>query len=64
MINVALVGTWHVHFKGYAEKIANNPNCKITALWDNDTESGKKAAEKFGCDVESGLGGWIQSSLH
>lgn len=53
MINVALVGTWHVHFKGYAEKIANNPNCKITALWDNDTESGKKAAEKFGCDFES-----------
>lgn len=52
MINVALVGTWHVHFRGYADHIAANPNCKITVLWDNDIEAGKAAAEKYGCDFE------------
>lgn len=53
MINVALVGTWHVHFGGYANAIRNNPNCKITALWDNNIESGKKAAAEYSCDFEA-----------
>ncbi len=52
MINVALVGTWHVHFEGYANEIASDPNCRITVLWDNDEEKGKKYAEKYGCDFE------------
>lgn len=53
MINVALVGTWHVHFGGYADAVKNNSNCRITALWDNDCENGKKQAEKYGCDFVS-----------
>lgn len=50
MINVALVGTWHVHFDGYARQVAARKECKITALWDVDRETGEKAAEKYGCD--------------
>ena len=50
MINVALVGTWHVHFGGYARDIQSDSRCRITALWDNDTENGKKQAENFNCD--------------
>lgn len=50
MINVALVGTWHVHFDGYARKISSNENCKVTALWDPDGERGAKAAEKYNCE--------------
>ncbi len=50
MIHIALIGTWHVHFEGYANTIQNNPNCKITAIWDNDKESAKKYAEKYNCD--------------
>ena len=53
MINVGLVGTWHVHFNGYATEIKNNPLCKITALWDADEENGRKAAEKYCCDFTS-----------
>ncbi len=49
MINVALVGAWHVHFRGYATDIKNNPDCRITALWDDDPVRGKEQAEKFGC---------------
>ena len=52
MINVALVGTWHVHFDGYAGRVKNNKSCTITALWDDDEQRGKKAAEKYGCDFE------------
>ena len=50
MINIALVGTWHVHFKGYATEAAKNENCKIVALWDNDIQNGKAAAEQFNCE--------------
>ncbi len=50
MKNIALVGTWHVHFEGYTNTIKDNPNCKITAIWDNDIESAKKYAEKYNCE--------------
>ncbi len=50
MINTALVGTWHVHFDGYAREALANGNCRFTALWDPDEDAGKKAAEKYGCD--------------
>ena len=50
MINTALIGTWHVHFDGYAREVAANGNCKFTALWDPCEEAGKKAAEKYNCE--------------
>lgn len=53
MVNVALVGTWHVHFEGYAKTIKNNPSCKITALWDNDPVSGREYAKMFDCEFVS-----------
>jgi len=52
MINVAMAGTWHVHFEGYANQISGNKNCRITALWDPDETAGQKYAEKYGCDYE------------
>ena len=53
MINIALVGTWHVHFDGYAHEALTNGNCRFTALWDPDKEAGAKAAEKYNCEFES-----------
>ncbi|HBL40150.1 MAG TPA: gfo/Idh/MocA family oxidoreductase, partial [Ruminococcaceae bacterium] len=52
MINVALVGTWHVHFSGYANAIANNNDCHISVLWDAEEERGKKYADEYKCDFE------------
>ena len=49
MINVALVGTWHVHFDGYARDIAKKENCKITCVWSESAEEGMAAAEKYSC---------------
>ena len=51
MINVALAGTWHVHFNGYARSVANNPNCRITALWDPSAEITRKI--RCRCMVQS-----------
>jgi predicted dehydrogenase len=51
MINVALVGTWHVHFEGYAKAIKNNPLCNITVLWEPDEDRGKKYSEMFSCNL-------------
>ena len=50
MINIALIGTWHVHFNGYAREIRNDGRCRIAALWDPDTEKGKAAAAQYACD--------------
>ncbi len=52
MVNVAFVGTWHVHFNGYARAVAKNENCRITALWDPIPEAGRAAAETWGCAYE------------
>ena len=50
MLNVALIGTWHVHFDGYARHIAERADCRITALWDTDEKNGKDAAGRYHCD--------------
>ena len=47
MTNVALVGTWHVHFEGYAKDVAASPCCNITTIWDPDPEKGKKYADRL-----------------
>lgn len=55
MIKIALIGTWHVHFDGYARQAVNNKNCKITALWDPDESTGKQKAEEYSCKYYSDL---------
>ncbi|MCR5522777.1 MAG: Gfo/Idh/MocA family oxidoreductase [Clostridia bacterium] len=55
MINIGLAGTWHVHFEGYANEVSKNSNCKITALWDKDENSGTSSAAKYNCDYEKDL---------
>lgn len=48
MINVALISAWHVHAGEYFGRINNNPNSKITAVWDEDPARGRAMAEKGG----------------
>lgn len=52
MINIALAGTWHVHFRGYADAIKADPRCKITALWDPDEDAGTEYAKMYECAYE------------
>ena len=74
MTNIALGGTWHVHFGGYANEIAADKRCHITVLWDDNEENGRAAgvlAEREGelCsngggdrwqEREGGGGGWVR----
>lgn len=48
-MNVAMISYWHVHAREYAEKLASMPDVKITAVWDDNLEAGKKWAEELGC---------------
>ncbi len=48
MINVALISAWHVHAGEYFARINNNPNSKITAVWDENPARGKAMAERGG----------------
>lgn len=50
MFKIALVGAWHVHFKGYASTLIENENCKITCIWDTDEKRGVNYAKEFSCD--------------
>ena len=48
-INVAMISSWHVHAPGYAKRIAADDRFKITAVYDERVESGKKWADELGC---------------
>ena len=48
MINVALVGAWHVHAGEYAGRINRNGKSKIVAVWDNDAKRGAEMADRLG----------------
>ena len=61
MINVALVGTWHVHFEGYANTIRDNPLCKITAIWDNNKESALRYAKQYNCEYIEDYDFYVQA---
>src|SRR5690554_5157107 len=47
MLNIALIGTWHVHFDQYANEIKNNPNCKVYGVWDPDYNKAVQKAKEY-----------------
>jgi predicted dehydrogenase len=55
MLNVALVGSWHVHAKGYAEEISKLDGVKIAAVWDDHAARGQKYAELWKTGFEPNL---------
>jgi len=55
MLNIALVSTWHVHTQGYAAFVQQQPDAKLTCVWDDRPGEAEKVAEKFGIDVEPTL---------
>ncbi|HOA30447.1 MAG TPA: Gfo/Idh/MocA family oxidoreductase [Clostridia bacterium] len=48
MLNIALIGTWHVHFDQYAREIKENPNTKIHGIWDPDYSKAEEKAKEYG----------------
>lgn len=48
-MNIAMISSWHVHARGYANDFAAMPECQITAVWDEDEKAGKAWAAELGC---------------
>ena len=46
-MQIAMLSGWHVHAEGYAQAILENGET-IRSIWDENTERGKKWAEKLG----------------
>lgn len=44
-ITVAVLGFWHVHAAGYAARVQQHPDTELVAVWDDDPDRGRAAAE-------------------
>ena len=55
MVNVLMLSKWHVHAGDYARTIGEQPDAKITCVWDDDASRGKKWAEELGVPFEGDL---------
>src|SRR4051812_30156890 len=45
-LGIALLSFAHVHAKGYADQVRDNPDCEVLAIWDEDAARGRAEAEK------------------
>lgn len=48
MVRVALASFAHVHARGYAGQVNENPDAEIVCVWDDMPDRGKPPAEQFG----------------
>jgi len=55
MVNVMMLSKWHVHAAGYAKTVMEQPDAKITMVWDDDIERGSAWAKELGVPFESDL---------
>jgi len=44
-IRVAVLGFWHVHAAEYAARVRQHPDTELVAVWDDDPDRGRAAAE-------------------
>ncbi len=47
-IGVAMLSFAHVHARGYADQVKSISDCEMVAIWDEDSERGRKQAEDRG----------------
>jgi predicted dehydrogenase len=55
MIRVAKLSFAHVHARGYAKQILENPETKLVAVWDEEEYGGKQAAQEYNAPFYSDL---------
>lgn len=46
-MNIAVISYWHVHAKEYTREIMEKTDSRITAVWDEDEERGRRYAAEF-----------------
>ncbi|MDN4613368.1 Gfo/Idh/MocA family oxidoreductase [Leifsonia sp. F6_8S_P_1B] len=52
---VAAIGFWHVHAGDYARAAEQHPDTALVAVWDDDEQRGRAAAEEFGVEFVADL---------
>jgi predicted dehydrogenase len=52
-MNIGIISGWHVHAQGYVRELINSKKVKITAMYDEDPERGKKWAAELGTAFEA-----------
>lgn len=55
MVNILMLSKWHVHAVDYARAIKEQPDARITCVWDEDVERGRAWATELGVDFEADL---------
>ena len=55
MVKVLMLSKWHVHAAGYAKTVSEQPDAKITLVWDDDVERGAAWAKELGVPFEPDL---------
>ncbi|WP_020616818.1 Gfo/Idh/MocA family protein [Paenibacillus daejeonensis] len=48
MIKVAMLSYWHVHAWDYTKEVQAHPDTEVVAVWDEQPQRGREAAEKLG----------------
>jgi 1,5-anhydro-D-fructose reductase (1,5-anhydro-D-mannitol-forming) len=46
-LRVAVLSFWHVHAGDYSRSTVEHPDTELVAIWDDDPDRGRAAAEKF-----------------
>lgn len=54
-LTVAAIGFWHVHAGDYARDAQRHPDTELVAVWDDDEQRGRAAAEEFGVEFVADL---------
>jgi predicted dehydrogenase len=54
-LTVAAVGFWHVHAGDYARAAQRHPGTTLVAVWDDDEQRGRAAADEFGVEFVADL---------
>jgi predicted dehydrogenase len=48
-MKIAMISSWHVHARDYANQLMKLPQCEIAAVWDENKEIGEKWASELKC---------------
>ncbi|MEG0743091.1 MAG: Gfo/Idh/MocA family oxidoreductase [Clostridia bacterium] len=49
MLTIAMLSRWHVHAPEYAKQLTETPDCKLTAVWNEDAAAGRAWADELQC---------------
>ncbi|MDR1438879.1 MAG: Gfo/Idh/MocA family oxidoreductase, partial [Clostridiales bacterium] len=56
MVNILMLSKWHVHARDYARAISEQPDARISCVWDEDAARGAEWAAELGVPFEPDFG--------